>query len=250
MSKTNKNRQKTDDSLSFIHFLERSLRTTPPRQKGERTRERLKIATAKMLEAKGYHATRVVDITETAGVAEGSFYVYYSDKKEASLAALSAFFVDFVDLVAPLEAVRAPFDYIRAANRRWLSLCRSNAGLMRCVLQLGDEDKDFSRLVQRTVHQWYAQVAQNLCHDKTSSDPNTTLLAVYFMGSMMDELVRKLIVMQDKEFLKLVASLKMNDNALADAASLIWIRVFDGDAKTPKDLPSSAVKLAQLMWKN
>ena len=48
-------------TLSFIEYLENNLRENPPKQRGVRTRERLKIAASKALEEKGYHALRVAD---------------------------------------------------------------------------------------------------------------------------------------------------------------------------------------------
>ena len=247
----NKPQQKPEvrtPSLSFVDYLEANLREAPPRQKGARTRERLKIATAKMLDAKGYHAMRVVDITESAGVAEGSFYVYFTDKKDATLTALSAFIIEFVDLVAPPEAVHTSFESIRAANRRWFALCRANAGLFRCIYQLGDEDADFASLVQRVTRQWYLRVTHNVRLDRRGADGTAILLAIYFMGSMMDEIKRKLIIFPDQEFHKLLRSLDADDDAIADAASLIWMRIFDSNIKLPDDLPPAAAQLARLIW--
>ena len=234
--------------LSFVQYLSQRLRDTPPAKKGARTRERIVIATAQMLETHGYHAMRVVDITECAGISEGAFYVYFADKKDASLTTLSAFIVDFVDAVAPVEAVHAPMDSIRVANRRWFELCRANRGLMRCIFQVGDQDADFARLIQRTTRRWYEGVAQNLQVDGRHADNKSTLLAIYFIGSMMDEIVRKLIVFPDPEFHELIETWDADDMAIADAASLLWIRIFDLDAVPPDDLEPAAEALADFIW--
>lgn len=235
-------------SLSFVDYLNEKLRQAPPALKGERTRERLKIATATILETRGYHAMRVADITKEAGFADGSFYVYFKDKKDAALATLSSYLSDFVDAAAPLEAVGTPFDSIRAAQQRWFNICHANAGLVRCVFQLGDEDADFASLVQRTTRGWYMRVARNLQLDHGSADGKTLLLAVYLMGSMMDEIVRKLIVFPDREFQKLMRTWGADDEAIVDAASLIWVRTFDPTAKPPAGLSPAAERLAQMIW--
>jgi len=247
LSKTARKAGKPQSPLSFIDYLETRLRETPPAQKGARTRERLKIATAKMLESNGYHAMRVVDITQAAGVAEGSFYVYFNDKKEASLTALSSFIEDFVNNVAPTAAVNTAFDSIRIANRRWLALCQANAGLMRCVFQVSDEDRDFARLVQQAMHKWYVDIAKNICFERRHADSKAVLLAIYLLGSMMDELVRKLIIFPDDEFLKLLRQLGADHDAVADAASLIWIRVFGSPNEPLEDLPAPVESLSKLL---
>ena len=236
------------DLPSFVQYLEKNLKESPPAKKGACTREGIKIATAKMLEEHGYHTMRVKDITQCAGISEGSFYIYFNDKKDVSLTTLSSFIIDFVDFFAPPEAVHAPFDSIRSANRRWFEICRTNAGLMRCIYQLGDEDVDFARLVQRSTRQWYERISGNLRFDRRQSDNKAVLLAIYLLGSMMDEVVRKLIVFPDPEFRELLDAWDADDAAIADAASLVWIRVFDPGAKPPADLSLTATHLARIMW--
>jgi TetR/AcrR family transcriptional repressor of nem operon len=235
-------------SLSFIEYLQHRLRHTPPSQKGERTRERLVIATASILQAKGYHAMRIADITKAAGLPVGSFYVYFKDKKEASLTALSAFLRDFVDQSAPPEAVGTPFESFRSANLRWFAINRANAGLMRCVSQLADEDEEFAKLDQRTTCETYLRVSRTVRLELGNADGKTLLFAIYFMGSMMDEIVRKYIIKPDREFHNLLRSWNADDKAIADAASLIWIRMFDPQATPPTDLSPVATNLARMMW--
>ena len=79
---------------SYSSYLAAELRDNPPRQKGQRTRARLLLAAAQVLEERGFHAMRVGDITAQAEVAEGSFYVYFKDKTEISVEALARFFDD------------------------------------------------------------------------------------------------------------------------------------------------------------
>lgn len=52
-----------------------------PKTKGERTRRRLLEAAEKVFAELGYHEASIVKITEAAGVAQGTFYIYYSSKQ-------------------------------------------------------------------------------------------------------------------------------------------------------------------------
>lgn len=54
----------------------------PNETKGARTRRRLLEAAEKVLGEYGYHDASIVKITEAAGVAQGTFYLYFSNKKE------------------------------------------------------------------------------------------------------------------------------------------------------------------------
>ncbi len=236
-------------TLSFIKHLEHALRAAPPKQKGLRTRQRLKIATAKVLERDGYHALRVSDISATAELAEGSFYVYFKDKTDASLTVLRELLEDFTSQGLDSDEEREPFEAIRAANRRWLAVCRANAGLARCILQLGDEDPDLSRLAQRVNRAWLERVVHSSAKRRGSNrGANAAMLAAYLMGGMMDELARKLIIYPDPQFLQLLAELKADDDAVADAASVVWLRVFHPDARPPQDLPPAAMALVDWIW--
>jgi AcrR family transcriptional regulator len=50
--------------------------------KGERTRRRLLEAAEQVFADLGYHDASIVKITEAAGVAQGTFYLYFSGKQE------------------------------------------------------------------------------------------------------------------------------------------------------------------------
>lgn len=55
--------------------------TTPPlKGKGQRTRRKLLKAAEDIFGAVGYHDASIVKITELAGVAQGTFYLYFSSK--------------------------------------------------------------------------------------------------------------------------------------------------------------------------
>jgi len=230
-------------NLSYIEHLEVAYRDDPPKQKGLRTRDRIKIATAKVLEKKGYHAMRVSDVTETAEMAEGSFYVYFKDKTDATVTVLTDLLENFFNLEAPRDGERSAYDSIRLTNRRWISVCRANAGLVRCILQVGDETPEFARLSQDANRVWYQRVAEGVRRRRGTS-PGIPTLAAYLLGGMMDELVRKLIVYPDPSLLELLAEMGADDDVVADASSLIWLRIFYPDEPAPSDLPEPVAALA------
>lgn len=233
-------------SLSFVDYLERRLEEDPPKKKGLRTRERLKIAAARRLGDGGYHALRVSDVSATAGLAEGSFYLYFKDKADITLEVLTQMLEESfaLDAVAATEAT--PYGAIRASNRHWIALCRANAGLMRCVFQLGDEIAEFTRLPQRVNRIWYERVARSVVRRRESDGVqlDTAMLAVYMLGAMMDELIRKLVVYPDPDFLELVRRLDLEDNDLADAASVLWLRALYPQAEAEEPAGSAAALLA------
>lgn len=61
----------------------------PSTARGEATRQRVLEAAEQVFGAKGYHGASVTEITRAAGVAQGTFYLYFRGKKEI--------FLDLVD---------------------------------------------------------------------------------------------------------------------------------------------------------
>lgn len=49
--------------------------------RGEATRQKLLAAAEEIFGAKGFHRTSIVDITQKAGVAQGTFYLYFQSKE-------------------------------------------------------------------------------------------------------------------------------------------------------------------------
>lgn len=192
---------------------------------------------------------RVTDVTEETGIAEGSFYVYFKDKTEATLAVLTDMLDNFFALEAPREGTepRTAYDSIRLANRRWIAVCRANAGLMRCILQVGDEAPEFAQLSQRANTTWYERVAMG-AKRRRGEEGAAPLLAAYLLGGMMDELVRKLIVYPDADLMALLQTMDLDDDGVADACSLIWLRTFHPREPIPTDLAASVLEFAGLLW--
>src|ERR1700704_4454131 len=68
----------------------RSLSPSTPR--GEATRQKVLEAAETVFGEKGYHGASVTEITRAAGVAQGTFYLYFKGKKEI--------FLDLVDTLS------------------------------------------------------------------------------------------------------------------------------------------------------
>lgn len=235
----------TPQDPCFINFLKDRLAQNPPKQKGARTRERLKIAAAEVLEEKGYLATKAGDIAARAGVAEGSFYIYFKDKADSTITVLTTMLDEFVLLPSGSSDSRAsPFAAIRRANRRWIAVARANPGLMRCVLQLGDENADFAAVVQRANRSWFGHVARKVAARRKVPDQAPILFATYLLGAMMDELLRKLIIYPDPNLLALSQQLDGDDEMIADATSVIWLRMLYPDEPLPRSLPRAVKAFA------
>jgi AcrR family transcriptional regulator len=232
---------------SFSKILAAELAQAPPAKKGERTKRRLLLAATQVLERTGFHDLRVSDITDLAKAADGSFWAYFKDKKEVTLQVLEEYLTRMPELIERLDKSAAtPFEQIREANLGWILNVRANAGLMRCVFQMSDEDSEFSRMVHATNRSWYERVARSVVrnHSDAAIDPQAALFASWSLGGMSDEMIRRLIVYPDKSFVRFVRKNSIDDEALASCMAVIWFRVLYPGLPLPPHLTGMAYKLA------
>lgn len=234
---------------SYTERLDRTLKTDPPKRKGERTRERIKLAAARVLEELGFHAMRVSDVTKAAGTSDGSFYIYFTDKKDVTLAVLREF-LEGMQLAGstPPQKAHDPFETIRHANLGWINAVKANAGLMRSVFQVSDEDPEFSELVHTSNREWYRRVSRSVVkkYPEGAADPAAIFFAAWALGGMMDEIIRRVVVYPDTEIVRFCEEHGLEDGALADALAVIWLRVLYPGHRVPDGLQGLPAALAAL----
>jgi Bacterial regulatory proteins, tetR family len=230
-------------SNSFLTYLETRLAEQPRMSKGERTRERLRIATLQVLNERGYDEMRTLSITEQAGLSEGLFYVYFQSKVDITLDLLTEFFAKFVQLSDRGRQASEPFEAIKIANRRWLHLAIENAGLMRCIFQAGNEVPEFAALISKANKTWNTIAVNALKKHRPGKRKSAMMLPVYMLCGMMDELVRKLVVYPDPELIALIEANGSDYDAVADVATVIWYRVLYVDDQVPEKMSNLTQQL-------
>lgn len=232
---------------SYVTYLETQLKDSPPTKKGDRTRAKLLFAAAKVMDSVGFHSMRVSDITQTAGVSDGIFYVYFNDKKDISLTLLENFLASTHLLTSTDEIVPgSPFEQICSSNHGWIEGVRTNAGLMRSMYQLADQDPEFGRLVYASNRDWAQRVAHSVMRNRAMTEDYR--FAVFFATSvlvgMMDELIRRLVIHPEPEMIDFLNEKVANDGELATALAILWYRALYPGEALPAKLPALAKKLA------
>lgn len=113
----------------------------------EPARERLLQAAREVFERDGFHAARIVDVAQGAGVGIGTFYRHFQSKGELFRAVIS----DAFDEIYVGGATRGldpsnPAAQIELANRRFLQQYRAKAPLHALLEQLAPIDEECRRL--------------------------------------------------------------------------------------------------------
>ncbi|WP_144186188.1 TetR/AcrR family transcriptional regulator [Elioraea rosea] len=212
--------------FSYQDDLAARLAAAASQPKTAQTRLRLMGAVAAALEAEGLHGLRVADCVARAGLAHGTFYRYWVDGSSAAEAVLS----DFMQRVSARRPAPAPrlalHQRIVAANRYYVRVYRLNAGLMRCLMQLGNVDPAFARIGQAAN----VALAQRVVRAWLRADPRAAAIApaertarALACIAMVEGVLRDRHVRAPLEPLA-----SMDDDAVADLLSDGWYRMLFG----------------------
>jgi len=218
--------------LDYRKHLKNQLRTRGKRRKGDETRDRLMLAAAESLNQHGYLSLRVADVCERVGVASSTFYLYFKNRTDITIRVLKDFLLTLGQFYSGGDRNATPFEAMYAANLQWLKSIRLNSGLHRCILQLSDEVNEFSEFMQAQNSAWYERVTRSVLrryNGRPDVQPATVRLAVYALGSMMDEICRKLVVYPDPALNKLVDEITTSDEHLAEFLTVIWYKTLFGE---------------------
>lgn len=235
----------TQDPVSFRQWVEDRQKSAGPRRKGERTRDRIRLAAVELLNEVGYRDMKVSDVCERAGVTTPALYMYFQNKLALTEDVLNEFVRDFMARsVGGGGGSRSAYEAMYDANLRWIASARANAGLMRCMLQLSDEIPEFAEVFGQANHDWYERISQSIFnrYPAAMADEAAVRLATYAFGGMIDEFTRKLFTAHDPRMTALVGAVAPDNEALAGFLTGLWYRGLYGasppDAAAPDVLPS------------
>jgi len=124
-------------------------------------RQQLIDAAREVFTHKGYHATTVDDITRAAGVAKGTFYLYFEEKREVFYEVVRAFFQLIKDIGSSVaREVRSADELLGRAEQAAHELLRvfsANRELARLVYResMGLDDR-----LEQITREFYQDIAR------------------------------------------------------------------------------------------
>lgn len=197
----------------------------PRSARGERARAGLKEAALVVLEREGYHKMRIADVTGEAGVAQGLFYHYFKDLKSLTLEVLTDFARGNNDPREIEKGVSRGDWYARiyAYNLVVVKSYARRPGIMRCLLQLADEDPDFSAMLRETYRNqlmWLVDLMPKLFPD-VRFRKNQALMVVYSLAGVGEGLIREYFINESK-------TLRAADLSVEEFAELLTTMFYRG----------------------
>ena len=192
--------------------------------RGARARARLKAAALVVLEREGYHKMRIADVTREAGVAQGLFYHYFKDLKSLTLEVLTDFATPATDL-AGIEKDVAKGDWygrIYAHNLLVVNSYAKRPGVMRCLLQMADEDLAFSAMLRESYREqlmWLVELMPGM-FPQVRFKQHQALMVVYSLAGIGEGLLREYFVNESKT----LRAAQMSPAQLAELLSTMFYR--------------------------
>jgi AcrR family transcriptional regulator len=213
------------ESLAFAERLSAAAEA-PAKRKGERTRALLKAAAAQLLERGGYRALRVTDINEKAGVSNALFYVYFPNKEKITEEVMTEFLDVLFSHSARDTAPNTVEESIYRANLDYVRRFAANPGLMRCLLQFGDEIAEFEKLWRERNGRWVERSVKRLSHepDLTVKSVAEIWTATAALGMMMDGILRLIYVEREPKTRDHARSIAPDEPRLALFLTRLWVR--------------------------
>lgn len=167
-------------------MAEESVRT----RQGLRTRGALLRAGRQVLEQRGYHQTRIADITEQAGTSVGTFYLHFNDKYEL----FRQLIIDVEDevygeLTPRPTATADPRERIAETNRLYLQAFQRNSQLWRVIEEASLSDPQPSRVLDERMRLYRSRTERAIIRWQAAGDADPDLdptLAAAMLGSMTE----------------------------------------------------------------
>ncbi len=215
------------------------------RAKGEQARAKLKAAAVTVLERDGYHKMRITSVTAEAGVAAGLFYHYFPDLKALTVEVLTDYMARFESVLEIEKGIRKGdwFERILAHNRVVVKNYAEHPGIMRCMVQVSDEQPEFAELWRRSFY-WQLELLVELMpklFPQAQLSPVEARAVVYALGGVGESLLRDYYIAKTPE----LRALDLSQDEMAEWLAVMFYRGLFLENPAPEKL-HYAGKIAQL----
>lgn len=175
-------------------------------------RAKIVKAAAKCFAADGYHATQVSDIIKRAGIARGTFYLYFKSKHDIFHLILDEFIKRLNDQIWTIELAdgKDPIDQLRKNCERVLDAILDRTEIGKIIF---NEAVGLDRVIDSRLKKFYAQLLSMIESSISRGIPlglvrnlNPRIAACIVMGSFREILVQTAIF----------GNLKIDRGAMAD----------------------------------
>lgn len=189
-------------------------------RKGERTRLDLLRSGLEFLDENSLDKLTVSAICQHAGVAHGTFYLYFKDRHDLVGDLLSKF-VDYLQIQMRTSARQAG-DPVRNTTAAYFRLFKAHSGLMKCLVMGIDAFPEARTAFQRLNNEWAKTVVRAYARDR-QVDPaaaDDLMRRAYALGAMVDQYLTALFVSKDPW----LGAVSKDHEAVIDTLTNLWTK--------------------------
>jgi len=159
---------------------------TAPIDRRDATRDRLLAAARQLFVERGYHATRPQDIARLAGLGQGTFYLYFSDKKACFLAFAAAARVELQEFLQPrLAGIERQEPFFIALIGGMLDYAAENHGLLRtATMDTASIAADAPDLSQQWAADWARGLETAIRRGRTDPKYDPAIVGAILVGAI------------------------------------------------------------------
>jgi AcrR family transcriptional regulator len=134
--------------LRYASYAEAQASEIKGTRSATKTRLRLLAALARLLETAEFNALKVIDITQEAGLAKGTFFIYFKTKEDV-VAELMETYVEFESATLPqIDVNEEAYHGVRQIIEWYEKSFALNHGILGCLIRLSNSDPQYRRLWQ------------------------------------------------------------------------------------------------------
>lgn len=165
------------------------LTDSPKTRKGRETRETLMKAARRVLGVKGYTNARVTDMTALAGMSNGAFYRYFTDKRDVLITLLDDLFEDMNTFARSPWEPGDPCRSVQLATLEYFSIYKRNADLYRVLIEASQTETDIEHRWNEARTDFFRRIARSMRRGRDQGlirreiDPDT---AAALLGGMTE----------------------------------------------------------------
>ena len=208
-------------------------KTEGPRKlrKGERTREALKASALALLMRDGFHGMKVTDICQLAGIAAGTFYIYFPDKTELSLEVVKEKLAENERYIFGGEPQEDAWDAIVQTNKRYVETFVEAGPLNRVLAQMIDAFPEMRQHWERSLARVARVIARGLQRrtDAPEGSERALLFVAHAAQGMSDAMALQYFAWENED----VRTASGTPEELTERLSVLWFRMLYGTDPSP-----------------
>ena len=156
--------------------------TTPVTPKGRRAREALLEAGADVAERDGVGGLTIAEVARTAGLAKGTFYLYFRDREAFIDALHQRFYARVTEAVmGAVDGLGPGVERVVVANLAYLDVCLANRGAKALVLETRNQPNLTETMEDR--QEMFAKLAEGDLTSIGVASPGVTARMIVAMTS-------------------------------------------------------------------